>query len=675
MQTTTFIYILLAVLISTAVSWFLYFYKSKDKRKVNYLLFGLRFLSLFLLLLLLINPTIERKKTQNKKPVLSILIDNSLSINHFKKENEVGNIVKKIKKHKALNDKFDVQFFSFGEQVQVLDSLSFNSPQTNIYKGLNGVEALYKNRVNPIVLISDGNQTSGNAYEYFDTNKNVFPVVIGDTITQSDLKIEQLNVNKYSYLKNKFPVEVRVLYQGNASVKSQFMLQYKGKTIFRQQLSFSKENPVETVVTTITSTDEGIQYYTATITALTDEKNTENNRKMFSVEVLKEQTDILLLTSILHPDLGVIKKSIETNKQRSVKIENIDNYRGQIGDYQLVILYQPNIKFKSVFERVNVLKSNYFVISGAQTNWNFLNEMQSNYSKKSIQQSEDYGAIFNRGFLTFGQKDISFNTFPPLKDAFGQVTMNSKFDALMYQNIGGIETKTPLFATFENGDQKSGVLFGEGIWKWRAASFIRSNSFQDFDGFLSNTIQYLASNQKRERLSLQYKNIYPANASISLAAFYVDKNYQFDGRAQLSVKVKNTDTDVSQNVSFSLQSNSFSAVLEDLPAGNYEFTVSVAQQSVEKSGKFKITNYQIEKQFNKANVEGLSAIAEKTSGKMYFNSGDNDLINDLLTDKRYVTVQSVITKKESLIEWQLLLILAIVSFSVEWFIRKYYGKL
>lgn len=675
MQTTTFIYILLAVLISTAVSWFLYFYKSKDKRKVNYLLFGLRFLSLFLLLLLLINPTIERKKTQNKKPVLSILIDNSLSINHFKKENEVGNIVKKIKKHKALNDKFDVQFFSFGEQVQVLDSLSFNSPQTNIYKGLNGVEALYKNRVNPIVLISDGNQTSGNAYEYFDTNKNVFPVVIGDTITQSDLKIEQLNVNKYSYLKNKFPVEVRVLYQGNASVKSQFMLQYKGKTIFRQQLSFSKENPVETVVTTITSTDEGIQYYTATITALTDEKNTENNRKMFSVEVLKEQTDILLLTSILHPDLGVIKKSIETNKQRSVKIENIDNYRGQIEDYQLVILYQPNIKFKSVFERVNVLKSNYFVISGAQTNWNFLNEMQSNYSKKSIQQSEDYGAIFNRGFLTFGQKDISFNTFPPLKDAFGQVTMNSKFDALMYQNIGGIETKTPLFATFENGDQKSGVLFGEGIWKWRAASFIRSNSFQDFDGFLSNTIQYLASNQKRERLSLQYKNIYPANASISLAAFYVDKNYQFDGRAQLSVKVKNTDTDVSQNVSFSLQSNSFSAVLEDLPAGNYEFTVSVAQQSVEKSGKFKITNYQIEKQFNKANVEGLSAIAEKTSGKMYFNSGDNDLINDLLTDKRYVTVQSVITKKESLIEWQLLLILAIVSFSVEWFIRKYYGKL
>jgi len=623
----------------------------------------------------LINPTIERKKTQNKKPVLSILIDNSLSINHFKKENEVGNIVKKIKKHKALNDKFDVQFFSFGEQVQVLDSLSFNSPQTNIYKGLNGVEALYKNRVNPIVLISDGNQTSGNAYEYFDTNKNVFPVVIGDTITQSDLKIEQLNVNKYSYLKNKFPVEVRVLYQGNASVKSQFMLQYKGKTIFRQQLSFSKENPVETVVTTITSTDEGIQYYTATITALTDEKNTENNRKMFSVEVLKEQTDILLLTSILHPDLGVIKKSIETNKQRSVKIENIDNYRGQIGDYQLVILYQPNIKFKSVFERVNVLKSNYFVISGAQTNWNFLNEMQSNYSKKSIQQSEDYGAIFNRGFLTFGQKDISFNTFPPLKDAFGQVTMNSKFDALMYQNIGGIETKTPLFATFENGDQKSGVLFGEGIWKWRAASFIRSNSFQDFDGFLSNTIQYLASNQKRERLSLQYKNIYPANASISLAAFYVDKNYQFDGRAQLSVKVKNTDTDVSQNVSFSLQSNSFSAVLEDLPAGNYEFTVSVAQQSVEKSGKFKITNYQIEKQFNKANVEGLSAIAEKTSGKLYFNSGDNDLINDLLTDKRYVTVQSVITKKESLIEWQLLLILAIVSFSVEWFIRKYYGKL
>jgi len=623
----------------------------------------------------LINPTIERKKTQNIKPVLSVLVDNSLSIAHFKKEKAVDDLVKKTKEHKGLNDKFDVQFFSFGERLQVLDSVSFNQPQTNINKALNGVEALHKKTISPIVLISDGNQTSGNAYEYFEANKNVFPVVIGDTITQSDLKIEQLNVNKYSYLKNKFPVEVRVLYEGNANVKSQFRLQYKGKTIFRKQLSFSKANPVETVSTTITSTQEGIQYYTATIAALTDEKNTENNRKTFSVEVLKEQTNILLLTSVLHPDLGMFKKSIETNKQRSVEIANIQHFKGQLEGFQLIILYQPTIMFKQVFDKIEKLKSNYFVISGMQTNWNFLNEMQSNYSKNSIQQSEDYGAIFNNGFLTFGQKDISFNTFPPLKDAFGKVTMNSKFDAMMYQNIGGIETQTPLFATFENGDQKSGVLFGEGIWKWRAASFINTNSFQDFDEFLSNTIQYLASNKKRERLSLQYKNIYPANTAISIAAFYVDKNYQFDARAQLSVKVTKTDTGLSQNVSFSLQSNSFNAVLEDLPAGNYEFTVTVEQQSVQKSGKFKVTNYQIEEQFTKANVDGLSAIAEKTNGKLYFSSDENNMINDLLADKRYVTVQRVVTKKESLIEWQLLLILAIASFSIEWFIRKYYGKI
>jgi hypothetical protein len=642
---------------------------------VNYLLFGLRSLSIFLLLLLLINPTIERKKTQNIKPVLSVLVDNSLSIAHFKKEKAVDDLVKKTKEHKDLNDKFEVQFFSFGERLEVLDSVSFNQPQTNINKALNGVEALHKNTISPIILISDGNQTSGNAYEYFEANKNVFPVVIGDTITQSDLKIEQLNVNKYSYLKNKFPVEVRVLYEGNANVKSQFRLQYKGKTIFRKQLSFSKANPVETVSTTITSTQEGIQYYTATIAALTDEKNTENNRKTFSVEVLKEQTNILLLTSVLHPDLGMFNKSIETNKQRSVEIANIQNFKGQLEDFQLIILYQPTIMFKQVFDKIEKLKSNYFVISGTQTNWDSLNEMQSNYSKNSIQQSEDYGAIFNNGFLTFGQKDISFNTFPPLKDAFGKVTMNSKFDAMMYQNIGGIETQTPLFATFENGDQKSGVLFGEGIWKWRAASFINTNSFQDFDGFLSNTIQYLASNKKRERLSLQYKNIYPANTAISIAAFYVDKNYQFDARAQLSVKVTKTDTGLSQNVSFSLQSNSFNAVLEDLPAGNYEFTVTVEQQSVQKSGKFKLTNYQIEEQFTKANVDGLSAIAEKTNGKLYFSSDENNMINDLLADKRYVTVQRVVTKKESLIEWQLLLILAIASFSIEWFIRKYYGKI
>ena len=675
MQTTTIIYILGALLFSLAVSWLLYFYKSKELRKVDYLLFGLRATSVFLLLLLLINPTIERQELVNEKPILSVLVDNSLSVKHFKSEKKVTDFVSELKSNAEINNKFDVQFFKFGENINVLDSLSFVENQTNIYKAINSVEALQKNSVAPVILISDGNQTTGNLYPFITTKKNVFPLIIGDTILKSDVKITQVNVNKYSYLKNRFPVEARVLYDGNKAVKTQFTIQHKGKTIFRKNLSFSPTKTVATISTTIASSEEGVQYYKASVNSIENEENLENNSKSFSVEVLNEQTKILLLTSVLHPDIGAFKKAIETNKQRAVTIKNIKDFKGDLADYQLVLLYQPTVQFEAVFKSIEKAKANYFVITGEKTNWDFLNEIQPNYTKNPTNQTEEFGAIFNNGFLTFSQKEISFESFPPINDVFGSINMKSKFDALLFQNIAGFKTQTPLLATFENDSQKSAVLFGEGIWKWRATSFLNSGSFQDFDEFLSNLVQYVASTKKRERLTLKYDALHPANAPISINAFYVDKNYKFDARAKLNVKLTNTTTNVSQNVPFSLLNNSFEAVLEDLPSGDYRFVVSVENQPIKKSGRFKITTYQIEEQFTNANQKDLNSLANNTNGNVYFSSESKQIIDDVLADKRYFTTQKSNTITQQLIDWKFILGLSILFFTIEWFIRKYYGKI
>ena len=675
MQTTIIIYILSALLFSLAVSWLLYFYKLKELRKLAYLLFGLRTTSVFLLLLLLINPTIERQELTNEKPILSVLVDNSLSVKHFKSEKIITDFVAGIKGNSALNGKFDVHFFKFGEHVNVLDSLSFLENQTNIYKAIDRVEALHKKTVAPVVLISDGNQTTGNLYPFINTKKNVFPFVIGDTIVRNDVKITQVNVNKYSYLKNRFPLEARILYDGNKVIKTQFTIQHKGKVIFRKNLNLSSTKNVQTIATTIASTKEGIQYYKASIQKIENEENVENNSKSFSVEVLNEQTKILLLTSVLHPDIGAFKKAIETNKQRAVSIKNIKEFKGEIEDYQLVLLYQPTSQFATVFKALKKTKANYFVITGNNTNWNFLNEIQSNYEKNVTNQSEEFGAIFNNGFLTFGQKDINFETFPPINDVFGSINIKSKFDALLFQNIAGFETETPLLATFENDNQKSAVLFGEGIWKWRATSFLSSGSFQDFDDFLSNLIQYLASTKKRERLTLKYDVLHPANTPISINAFYVDKNYKFDARAKLNVKLTNTATNVVQNVPFSLLNNSFEAILNELPSGDYRFVVSVENQPIKKSGRFKITTYQIEEQFTNANQKELNLLANNTKGNVYYPSGDQKIINDLIADKRYVITQKSDKIQQQLIDWKFILILSILFLSIEWFVRKYFGKI
>lgn len=672
METSTLIYIVLAIFISVAIAFFQYFYKVNKKSKINILLFVLKTLSLFLLFLLFINPKIKILQKENIKPVLSVLVDNSTSTKFFNEEEKVTSILKEIKENSKIQDKFNVQLFSFGNSTKVLDSLSYSENQTDISQAIEAVTELNKDRINTTILISDGNQTQGNDYEYLTTKNKLYPIVLGDTTQYQDIQIAQLNVNNYSYIKNKFPVEALLYYQGKSSVKTTFSITKNGKRVFSKKLNFSPSSPTQTITTNLVSDKKGLQYYSAFISSIENEKNTKNNAKSFSVEVIDEQTKVLLLSSFLHPDLGAIKKSIESNKQRKVDIALINDNSINFSDYQFYVLYQPNSYFKKVFEKIT---SNYLLISGTKTDWNFLNSQQLGFQKQAINQPEAYNAIYNANFLTFLQEDLGFNQFPPLRDKFGEIQLNNESQTLLYQKYAGVETQQPLLATLESNNKKQAILFGEGIWKWRATSYLKEQSFESFDKFLGNLTQYLASNKKRKRLEVKAERLYPANAPITISAFYVDKNYQFDNRASLQLKITNTTTKKQSAIPFSLVNNSYQVSVEGLSSGDYSYEVSVANQNIKSYGKFKITDYQIEEQFTSANVKKLNSLALKTNGKLFYANKIDVLLKELSTDKSYYTVQKSTYKKKDLIDWKWILFLAIGLLALEWFIRKYYGKI
>ncbi|APZ48184.1 hypothetical protein BW723_15245 [Polaribacter reichenbachii] len=630
---------------------------------------------MFLLILLLINPNIEKTNFTNIKPVLSFLVDNSNSVSFFKEDNNVEVFIKELESNKVINNKFDVQKFSFADDLQVLDSLSFAKNQTNISDAILGVNELQNDKISPIVLISDGNQTIGQDYEFINAKQPIYPIVIGDTTKYVDVKISQLNVNKYSYIKNKFPVEVILNYEGSKNVTAQFSIFSKGKTVFRKNVRFSDSKKSATVTANLTSTKEGLQYYTASISKIENEKNIKNNSKSFSVEVIDEQTKVLLLTSVLHPDLGVFKKAIESNKQRSVDIVNIENFNNKLYDYQLIILYQLNDKFNDVLSRIKQNNSNYLFVSGANTDWNFINQKQLGFRKNAINETENYGAVFNDGFLTFLQEDIGFDNYPPLMDKFGEVNISKEHQTLLYQNMNGLETQQPLLATFDINNQKSGILFGEGIWRWRANSFLNTNSFEDFDKFIGNIVQFLASNKKRNRLEVDAESLYPANSTIKISAFYTDKNYQFDPRASLEITLTNTSTNAITKVPFSLVNNAFKTEIENLNPGDYTYQVTVLGQNISKNGRFKITDYNIEEQFTNANIQKLQKLADKTGGRLFYKNQVDEITKELLANESFYTVQKSTKKQVNLIDWQWILFLIIALLTAEWFLRKYFGKI
>ena len=675
MQIQTVIYIIISLILSGLVAFLQYFYKEKYRGKNNFLLFFLKTSSLFLLILLLINPTIKTTELETLKPVLSVLVDNSNSILFFNEDKNITSFLKKIKEDKSINEKFDIQEYSFGSKLNNLDTLTFTDSETNISEAISSLNELNENKIAPVVLLTDGNQTLGYDYEFINSDQKIYPIVFGDTVQYKDVKISQVNVNKYSYIKNKFPVEVLLNYQGDETIISQFSISKKGKTIFSKRIEFSPSDNSKTITTNLKSNKEGLHYYTASLKTIKGEKNTKNNNKKFSVEVINEQTKILILTSVLHPDIGTLKKAIEKNKQRTVDVFLINNFKKKVDDYQLIIINQVNKEFKDVFKQIKTKNKNFFLISGKTTDWNFINKQQLKIARNTINQTESYEAVLNNSFLTFTQKDIGFHQFPPLKDKFGDIIISKEHQILLFQKINGIENKQPLLVTFEDNSQKSGILFGEGLWKWRVASFLKTNTFQDFDEFIDNLIQYLVSIKKRNRLEINIEDLYPSNSTINIAALYTDKNYKFDTRASLEITITNIKTNKTTKTPFSLVHNYYQAEIENLTSGNYNYEVSDVGADITKLGTFKITEYQLEEQFTNANSKKLLKTAAKTGGRVYYKEEVKKLKDELLENKSFYITQKSIFKEQNLIDWKWILCCIIFLISLEWFIRKYHGKL
>ncbi|PKP25810.1 MAG: hypothetical protein CVU03_06590 [Bacteroidetes bacterium HGW-Bacteroidetes-2] len=666
--------IVLAAVIAVALAFYMYGYKSKYKPKLQWTFGILRFLSVFILLLLVINPKFKNISYKNIKPTLAVAIDNTQSVSYLKKNNTLIETVELLKNNPDLNSRFDVQFYTFGNALNRLDSLTFFEKQTNISNALSSLNEIHKNEVAPTILLTDGNQTIGSDYEFAaNTYKQpIFSMVVGDTIRYTDLRISQLNVNRYAYLKNEFPIEIFLDYTGNSPVSSIFFLQDGNTTVHQQHVSFTSENNSILINVTLPANKVGVRQYTAEIKPIETEKNKENNKKQFAVEVIDQATNVLIVSEIVHPDIGGLDQSISSNEQRKVSVRKPTEAMSILEDYQLIILYQPNAAFKSVMDKIATLKVNTFIITGVHTNWSFLNSYQKNYSKNSFQQ-EDVQGVLNSNYGAFAAKDIGFSNFPPLKSSLGDLQITVAHEVLLQQRIMGMTTESPLLVTFEVGTTRHAILDGEGIWKWRANSYLKENNFQSFDNFMGSLIQYLASNKQKNRLEVNAESFYYQSANVTISAQYFDKNYIFDNRASLIIQIKNTTTETQNTFPLLLKNNYYDVNLNSLPAGDYIYTISVEGEALSSSGSFSIIDFNVENQFINADVAKLDRVSAATDGKLYFLDQINTMISDITNDSRFISVQKSEQKIVPLLEWKILLFILAALLAIEWFIRKYNG--
>ncbi|HUH28132.1 VWA domain-containing protein [Gelidibacter sp.] len=675
MQTETLLYIILAGIIALSLALFQYVYKSKKRTKVHFLLAFLRFLTLFSVFLLVINPKFDKTTYFNEKPNLLIAVDNSESVKYLNQDQKTKELVALLRQNKSLNERFNLEFFSFGKDIKTLDTLSFNEKQTNPSLLFDHFSQVYGSSIAPLVVITDGNQTYGTDYEFAAQNYRhaIFPIILGDTTRYTDLKIEQLNVNKYAYLKNKFPIEIIAVYTGLDEVNTQLTISSGNSIVFSENLTFNKEHSSRLVTLSLPANISGVHSYKAELRPLANEKNTVNNSKNFAVEVIDRKTHVAIISDLIHPDLGALKKAIESNEQRQASIVTPIEFLSLSDDFQQAILYQPNKNFKSVYDKIQSLNINTFTVLGTKTNWLEFNKLQPYMQQTVTNQYEDFQPALNSNYSVFIVDDFSFSNFPPLQTEFGAATFSIPTEVILYKTVNGIQLKEPLLLTYEDNEKRAVILNGEGIWGWRAQNFLDEKSFHNFDNFIGKIIQYLDSNQKRSRLNVSYESFYNGNDNVILTAQFFNKTYEFDNTANLEITLKDKENGPSQTVPFILRQSNYQVDLSGLEAGDYTFTVKAQNETISQSGEFKILDYNVEQQFLNANVSKLQNMARQSQGTSYFINNTNTLVEQLIKDERFATIQKSTKKVVPLIDWKFLLAFIALSLSAEWFIRKYNG--
>ncbi|MEB8329172.1 VWA domain-containing protein [Flavobacteriaceae bacterium KMM 6897] len=675
MQTSSVLFVLLAAVFAIAIVLVQYFYKTKGSRELKISLSLLRFLAIFGILLLLINPKFTKTDYVLERANLVMLVDNSTSLREINKITNIDSLLKKITENSSVLDLFNLQTFSFGNNLEVLDSVNFTKKSTNIANALSSINEVFDNSNTAVILISDGNQTVGEDYEFYGSSKaiTVFPVVVGDTATYDDIRISQVNANKYAFLKNKFPVETYIAYDGEGSISTVVRTEIDGKVVATETVKLSKTDNSRRIYSLLEAKTVGVKEIRISASPLDHEKNRANNQREIALEVIDEKTNVAIITDILHPDIGALKKAIESNEQRKVVLLKPNADIEKLDDIDLFVLYQPIPSFKPIYDFIETKGVQKFTITGTKTDWRFLNSVQSNFEKKSYNQIEDIFPVLNPNFTIFNNSEFSLTNFPPLESDLGEILITKPHETLLNQRIKGVDVAEPLLAVITDGAKKEAVLFAENIWKWRMQSFRNDKSFNNFDELMGKLVLYLATNVGKERLTLDYNTIFSGAGDAEIKATYFDKTYVFDANASLTITTKRLSDSAVRVIPLLLKNGYYEVDLENFGSGSYEFKVNVQNENISKSGTFKILDFNVENQFLSSNFKKMGRLAQNTEGSLYYPKDLDKLINRLVTDNRYLPTQEGILNVVPLIDFRILLAIIILALTAEWFLRKYNG--
>lgn len=613
-----------------------------------------------------------------------------------------------------------------GAGQMALDSVSGRTTVTNLTSLFNSIrESRKTENIEAIVLYTDGAFTAGAnpVYAAQQLGVPVYAVGVGDSSEIRDVSLTELFTNEIATIGVAQPVDITLhVANSRAGERVQVYVYADAERVHEQVITLKGGSYDEPLTFRYTPTKEGSIKLTARVSALSEEITDRNNIRIAYVKVLRNKYRVVLFAGAPSPDVSFLRQFFQGNPSVEftsfIQKSGSDFYEGtptreRLKDIDLVLLAGFPIAATSdqsialVRQLLTTESKPLLFIPSRTIDYGKLEKLEDALpfkvpSRPSTTELRVSPYVFEDHVdhpllkLTGQARDkLSWDGLAPLFKTEATVEAKPETEVIAEATVQGMRLGDPLIMARRVGTSRAVAVNGYGIWQWRLTSFGRELAFQStsrlqdtsnvaysaLDIFMTNALRWLTIRDDQKRVNIApTRRFYEAGERIEFVGQVYDESYAPIENANVSVRV--TGGKLASPLVLSLEpigNGRFASPLaQGLPAGDYTYAGEATRRGAtigRDDGRFNVGEFNVEFAEPRMRSDVLRELATRTGGGFYTIATASNVLQDIQRNPRFRPKE--ITAKADLELWNSwpLLVLALIAFSIEWFLRKRSGML
>lgn len=676
---------------------------------IRILLTSLRIIAVIAIFLALFEPVVSYKREFERKPKLTLLVDQSRSMDIAESGISRSRRIDSLLASSRFTDfaaRFEVKVVPFAGGI-LDDGSQIDRDKTALGDAL-AAEA-DKELAQPSeswLLLSDGISNDGisptEAASRIKTR--IYSIGVGVEASEKDVAIAGLDHNQVVFAGKPTAVMAHLEWQGMKNEKSRIEIRSGEKAVASDTIEFAQGTLKADKEIRFIPEKPGQQTFEITVAGLPDEISAENNSRSFSMTVLKSKVKVLLAADHLDWEYAFLNRFLSSSE--SVELTPVVYKMGggylfgdfptrqeELNQYDLVILYDVNPEAlksrKDIFDSflkdrggslLVLLGENYLRASFPRWLDSYLPFVSTRKDNKLLHLK--YNGQPAENFLFHPAVRISdsrqsireqWQNLPHFEALVPTDSLAPLSEVLVSADISAGKNMQPIIAYRNFGGGRVLAVAAMPFWHWAFFGYGFGDNDEEYRKFFDGVVNWLSVKEDSDPIRIvPDKLVYARGEKVGFAAFVYDLGFRPINGASGHVALvgeDDRDTTIAQFVEYG--EGRHRADFDLVTPGRHRFTGIVEKDGKllkEASGQIAVESFSIEEYQRRPDFGTLAAVSQLTGGS-FVPIGSADSVYSIINQEIII----VSTQKE-IVLWNKfwLLTLFITALAIEWFLRKRY---